>query len=152
MLDRWLMEEDEKHLYGKRSRIVKLLKESPKMQKHVAEAIENKKNGKLTTSGDDEFTAAEDGWELYLSTQHYRYVIDVKEETRTIGTWLWKKEQVRYIATVVVYDTYNFDTLREWNSLGNILNNGAYIAHAFGVGNDYTWYAAYTYTSKWEDR
>ena len=52
-------------------------------------------------------------------------------------------------ATVTVHDTYNFDTYREWNSFGNAMNNLAYSFHGWGGGNDFEWFATYTYSTKW---
>lgn len=119
------------------------------MQAYVNSAIDNYKNGQLTTTGYGEFTSDEDGYELYLSTQHFDYTITVAEETRTVG-FLWLKHQEkRYTATVTVHDVYNFDTFREWNSFGNAMNNLAYAYHLLGGGNDFEWFATYTYSTNW---
>ena len=119
------------------------------MQSYIDTAIGNYKNGQSITSGTGEFTAKEDGYELYLSTQHFSYYITVIEEVRTVGFWFWKHEEVRYTAIVVVNDTYNFDCEREWDSFGNIMNNLAYFYHKNGGGNDFEWYATYSYTTNW---
>ena len=150
-LEEWLTGDGTTQRYSGKARIVKKLKKSKKMKAHIKTAIENYKNGQSTTTGTDEFTAGDDGYELYLSTQHFDYTITVTEETRTAGSLWWKHEEVRYIATVTVHDTYNFDTLREWDGFGNIMNNIAYIYHFLGGGKDFEWYATYTYTTKWED-
>ena len=50
---------------------------------------------------------------------------------------------------VVVNDTYNFDSEIEWDSFGNIMNNFAYFYHKNGGGNDFDWYAIYSYTTNW---
>ena len=150
-LEEWLTGDGTTQRYSGKARIVKKLKKSKKMKAHIKTAIENYKNGQSTTTGTDEFTAGDDGYELYLSTQHFDYTITVTEETRTAGSLWWKHEEVRYIATVTVHDTYNFDTLREWDGFGNIMNNLAYIYHFLGGGKDFEWYATYTYATKWED-
>ena len=149
-LNTWLTGDGSKQNYSEGSSIVKALKKSDKMQEIIDEAISNYKSGERKTTGTGEFTAHKDGWELYLSTQHFDYQIDVVKETRTKGIWFWKHEEERYIAEVVVHDVYNFDSIRPWNSFGNILNNGAFILNVMGVGNDYEWYATYAYTTKWE--
>ena len=150
-LDTWLIGDGSKQYYDEDSDIVKALKKSRKMQSLINNAIDNYRAGIENKSGTGEFTHAEDGWELYLSTQHFSYEITVESETRTIGFWFWKHDEIRYVATVVVYDIYNFDSLRPWDGFGNMLNNGAYILNVFGIGNDYTWYATYTYSTRWED-
>ena len=150
-LETWLTGNEDEQNYSEESRIVKQLKKSKKMQSYIDSAIENYKSGQSTTTGYGEFTAGEDGYELYLSTQHFDYTITVAEETRTVGIWFWKHEETRYTATVTVHDTYNFDTFREWNSFGNTMNNLAYAYHILGGGNDFEWFATYTYSTKWTD-
>ncbi len=147
----WIDGDGTTQYYSENSRMVKLLKKSSKMQKYIYQALENYviKDEKVTR-GTGEFTGSEDGYELYLSTQHFTYCISVTEERRTRGFWFWKHEEVRYTATVTVYDTYDFDEFRDWNSFGSIMNNLAYIYSFFG-GNDYDWYATYTYTTEWTD-
>lgn len=88
---------------------------------------------------------------MYLSTQHFDYTITVEEETRTAGIWWWKHEETRYTATVKVHDIYNFDAFRAWNSFGNTMNNIAYAYHVLGGGNDFEWFATYTYSTEWMD-
>ena len=151
MLNTWLNGDGTDQYYSKKSRIVKQLKKSSKMQAAINTAIENYKAGQSVTFGYGEFTSEEDGWDLYLSTQHFSYTITVEKETRTVGFLWWKHKEERYVATVEVYDRYDFNNLREWNSFGNIMNNLAYIYHIFGGGDDYEWFATYTYTTKWED-
>ena len=150
-LETWLSGDGDTQYYTEKSRISRQLKKSKKMKAFIAEAIANYKSGQSSTNGYGEFTAAEDGYELYLSTQHFTYTITVTAEIRTVGFWWWKHREVQYTATVVVHDTYNFDALREWDSFGNTMNNIAYIYNAFGGGNDYEWYATYTYKEKWVD-
>ena len=68
-----------------------------------------------------------------------------------VGILWWKHEETRYVATVLVYDEYDFDNLREWDGFGNIMNNIAYEYHMLGGGHDYEWSATYTYATKWTD-
>ena len=150
LLDKWVFEDEDEYYFDERSKITKSLKKSKKMETIIQNAIEAAKDGQPVTSGEGEFTASDDGWDLYLSTQHFSYTITVEKQERTIGLFK-KRDQVRYVAVVEVSDTYNFDKIREWNGIGNILNNGAYIAHGFGFGTDYEWSATYTYTTQWED-
>ncbi len=147
----WLIGNGGTRTYFGGSRIVKQLKNSKKMQSFIDLAIENYKNGQTTTTGSGEFKAEEDGYELYLSIQRFDYKINVIEETRTVGFWWWKHKETRYTAIVTVHDKYNFDSFRSWNSFGNIMNNFAYAYHLSGGGNDFDWYAIYTYSTKWTD-
>ena len=149
LLNTWLLDDEEVQYYSKGSRIVKQLKKSKQMQSYIDSAIDNYKEGQSLTIGTGEFKAEEDGYELYLSTQHFDYTISVEEEKRTVGFWLWKHEEKRYTATAIVHDKYNFDAFREWDGFGNIMNNLAYAFSIFGGGNDYDWYANYTYSTKW---
>ena len=149
-LETWLNGNGSIQNYTVKSRIVKKLKKSKKMQSYVGKAIDNYKAGQSITSGYGEFTAAEDGYELYLSTQHFSYTVTIAEESRTTDFWWWKHTEARYTATVVVHDIYNFDKLREWNSFGNVMNNIAFLYNALGGGRDYEWFATYKYSTKWK--
>ena len=145
----WLTGDGEEKVYTEGSRIVKQLKKSSKMQSYIDDAIDNYMEGKSTTTGSGEFTSREDGYELYLSTQHFTYSIEVEEETRTAGFLWWKHDETRYTATVTIHDNYDFDSYREWNSFGNVMNNLAYLYHSLGGGKNYEWSAIYTYSTKW---
>lgn len=99
-----------------------------------------------------EFNASKDGLDLYLSAQHFSYEIVVTKETRAvyhpIFTYLMLGYEERYVATVRAWDIYDFD-LKSWDGFGNILNNMAYIAHQFEIGEDYFWDATYTEATDW---
>jgi hypothetical protein len=58
---------------------------------------------------------------------------------------------VRHKATVVVHDKYNFDEFRDWSSFGSVMNNLAYAYSILIGGNDFDWFAVYTYKTKWTD-
>ena len=150
-LMQWLTGNGSIQYYTKGDRIVKQLENSKKMKSYINCAISNYKNGNPVTIGSGEFTSEEDGYELYLSTQHFDYTISVNQETRTKGFWWWKREQTRYTASITVHDIYNFDSMREENSFGNFMNNLAYKYHSAGGGKDFEWYANYTYSTKWSD-
>ena len=151
-LGAWLFgKKDERH-YSNNSRISRELKKSKTMRSIVDKAIDDYRSGQSTPPGTGELTANEDGYELYLSTQHFSYTVDVATETRSVGFGRWKHEEIRHTATVVVSDIYNFDSLRDWNSFGNIMNNIAYLYHLAGGGNDFAWTATYTYSTKWTDK
>lgn len=147
----WLTGNSGKKSYTKKSRIVKQLQASKKVSSYIDEAIDNYKNGVPLTTGTGEFTAVEDGYELYLSTQHFDYTIAVEEDTRTKGFWWWKHKEKRYTATVEIHDVYNFDEVREWNSFGNVMNNLAIAYDIFVGGYDFDWTATFTYSTKWTD-
>ena len=148
--DKWLNGDGEEENYSKDSRIVKLIKKSKKMKAYIQLAIANFEAGQSVTTGYGEFTREEDGDELYLSTQHFDYTITIVKEFRTVG-FFRPREMMCYRATITVHDTYNFDSLREWEGFGNVMNNLAYIYHVFGGGNDFEWSATYTYSTKWTD-
>ena len=150
LLRQWIDGDGSAQIYGSKSKIVKSLKNSKKVQGYINNAINNfKKTGiAYTNLKYGEFTVKEDGWDLYLSTQHFSYQIHVCCETRLRGVF-WRYRQYRYVATLMIYDEYDFD-LKDWNGLGNVLNNMAYILHVGGsVGNDYKWTAIYVYKTKW---
>lgn len=104
LLYTWLYGDGSHQYFGEKSRIVKRLKKSDKMQRYVNAAIKNYKAGQAFTEGTGEFTASEDGYELYLSTQHFSYSISVERKTRNIGFWIFKRLQEQYCAHVYVYD------------------------------------------------
>jgi len=91
-----------------------------------------------------------DSLDLFLAVRRCNYTIQIIEEKRTTGVWIWEREQTRYSITITVSDRYDF-TSQPWDSVGNYLNNAAWILHDyFDVGKDYQWDATFTYTTKWE--
>ena len=87
-----------------------------------------------------------------MAAQHCNYSITVITETKETGFWFFKKKKTRYVASVTVYDTYDFNEIREWTGLGNILNNGAFLAHEYlDIGADYGWEIYYVYYGDWEN-
>jgi hypothetical protein len=151
LLNQWLNGDGSKQIYKSKSSIVRALKKSAKMNGYIERAINNYKSTGKSHTGllTGEFTRKADGWDLYLSTQHFSYEIFVKRETRTRGFWFWKYKQERYVATVYVYDEYDFDP-KPWKGVGNVMNNIAWILNCGGVGNDYKWTATYTSETKWK--
>ena len=150
-LDKWLWGDGSYEIYDWRSGIVGLLSSNNKIHSLVYKAYKETNSSQNHIEGTGEFTFKEDGPGLYLSTQHFNYYIyDVKKEVRVVNYIFFKKTQVRYTAKVIVYDYYNFDSVREWNSFGNIMNNIAYYMHQYGAGKDYMWYAAYIHATPWE--
>lgn len=149
-LERWLSGDGSDQEFTEQDQVTKKIKKSSQMQSAIDNAIEQYKDGQLPKSGSLHFTPDNGGYELYLGIQHCSYSITVTEETKTTGLWFWKKEKTRYVATVVVSDIYNFDEIRDWNSVGSIANNIAYIYNLLGGGHDYEWTATFTQTTKWE--
>ena len=148
----WLTGNGEDQYFGQWSRMVRVLKKSDTMNSLIESAIDTYiSTGKSFFADTHEFKADSGEDELYLSTQHFKYEITIAQETRTAGILWWKHEEARYTANVTVYDKYNFDKIREWEGFGNIMNNLAYTYHVLGGGNDYDWYATYTYATKWTD-
>ena len=111
---------------------------------------EFEETGNRTLPGSLEFTPEDGGIDLYLSIQHCDYEITVTRETRTRNFLFFKYSQERYIVHVEVWDEYDFD-MKEWNSIGNILNNTATILHRLGVGTDYEWRASFSYVFDWKN-
>ena len=149
-LKNWLLGDGTPKLYSDNSDIAKKLKASAKMKSLIDRAISDYKNGEIMTFDSAEFTAKDDGWDLYLSTQHFKYVITIAEEIRPSAFLRWRHTEKRYCATVMVYDKYNFDQYRKGLTFGNVMNNIAYRYYNAGGGNDYYWYAIYTYYTEWE--
>ena len=149
-LKRWINGDGSKQEFDEQDNVTKKIRESEQMQIAISNAIEQYKSGQTPNPGTLHFTPDDGGNDLYLSIQHCSYSIVVTEETRTTGFWFWKKEQIRYVVIVEVSDIYDFDEIRDWNSVGSIANNMAYIYHLFGGGNDYEWTATFTQTTKWE--
>lgn len=97
------------------------------------------------------------GWDAYLAVGACSYYIDVRRETIWRCDYYFRGDiqfevytEERYVASVIVFDTYNFDE-KPNDSIGNVLNNIARFAHdKGGIGLDYTWQAAYTYCTPWE--
>ena len=152
MLSTWLNGDGSAQFYGEKSKLVKALKKSTIMNEIITSAINNcRKTGTNSFSDSVKFTSS-DSMDLYLSIRRCEYTITIKEEYRTIGFWMWKIHQKRYVATIVLSDFYNFDGIEPWDSFGRICNNGAFILHnVFAVGMDYKWTAKYTYTTVWEN-
>lgn len=145
----WLNGDGSTQYYDGGSNVCSAIKESEKMRGYIDDAISYYKgSGDPVFHGTSEFTHAEDGWDLYLAIQHFDYTITVVEERAPTRLLFRGQEKVRYVVTIQVHDTYDF-TKREWESIGDYLNNGAYYLHNMGVGEDYEWYATYTYTTRW---
>ena len=140
--------------FDKDDTITKRIRNNDFIQSEVDRAFSNYEKGLGDSIGPNtkDFSAGRDGLDLYLSTHNYSYEIKVTTERRTIYhpvfsfLPLWEEE--RYVATVRVWDKYDF-SLNEWKGFGNILNNMAYIIHQFEVGEDYFWDATYTETTNW---
>lgn len=149
-LDRWLTGDGSKQEFTDRDQLTRKIKKSSQMQNAITEAVKQYQDGQMSASGTLNFTPDNGGYELYLGIQHCLYTINVTTETKTTGFWFWKQEKKRYVATVVISDTYDFDEIRDWNSLGSIANNLAYIYHLLGGGHNYEWTATFTQVTKWE--
>ena len=153
LLKTWLTGDGSKKVFTKGTALVKALRKNTQMQNHVNTAISNYKidSTNSTYSGTVHFQPSTDGMDLYLGVQHANVSISVSKETRTTGVWFWKKTQERYVATVTLTDSYDFDNLRTWRTVGSILNNGAFLAHEYmGVGTDYDFSANYICYTSWE--
>ena len=157
LLNQWLNGVEDEVSFAVDSAISKAMHKSKKLKEIAEKALDEfKKTGKSTSSGYGEFTADEDGWNLYLSTQHFYYDVTVRYEYE-IRDEIWSLlfglttpvRYERYVVTIVITDIYNFDNLRDWDGVGNCLNNIAYLAHILGTGHDYTWDVQYTYSTEW---
>jgi hypothetical protein len=154
-LDTWFNGDGTIRFFNDKSNIAKRLKKSKKMKKIINDAIEKyKKTGQKYFDGVGEFTKSEDGADLYLSTQHFTYHITVLQKINIVDVKFGPVFQIydrsiKYTAIVTVQDKYNFDEIRPWQGLGNILNNMAYMLHEGGFGRDYEWFTVYTYETNW---
>ena len=149
-LKRWLGDDGSKVYYDEDSKVSKKLKYSTLMFYAIVAIQQYEETGDRTLSGSLEFTPEDGGIDLYLSIQQCEYEITVTRETRTRNFLFFKYSQERYIVHVEVWDEYDFD-MKEWNSLGNILNNTAAILHCLGVGADYEWRASFSYVFDWKN-
>ena len=104
-------------------------------------------HGSFSTYGAESFNDKD----LSLSIGAARYIMTITKETRTSGFGWWKKEEMRYVATITVFDTYDFTEWRTDNSFGSIMNNIAYIGQIFDVVKPYDWQATFTMSTDWEE-
>lgn len=151
LLDRWLNGKDDVVIFEEDSRIVKLLKKSKKIQSHIEAAIKDYEDGYPHHLGSDEFTLEDDGAELFLAVQHYRYSLETREEFRTIITSEGIRDQKRYTTVVIIDDVYDFDGFREGFTVPNLLNNFAYFYSCMVGAHDYYWAAIYEHTTEWKN-
>ena len=71
-------------------------------------------------------------------------------ETREVGIGKTKQTQSRYIVQIKVSDTYDFNVGNEsGDGIGSWLNNLAYHAHEYGMGNDFYFEVNFTYETQW---
>ena len=153
LLEEWVEGDGSDQNYIDKDEISRKLKNHRKTRDVVDEAIANYKAGvpKENWSHGTLYYGPSDDLDLWLAIRNCEYTIDITEEQRTIGFWLFETEQVRYIITVTVHDVYDF-TEQPWDGVGNYLNNFAMLAHDYlGVGKDYHLYATFTYTTSWEN-
>ena len=149
----WLHGDGTSQHYINNNSLVRKIKRNAKMERLVSDAEEQFKAGVDSgewNHGIVTFTA-DDNLDLYLAARTCSYSISIVTETRTKGHWFWKRDQQKLRVSVTVYDLYDF-TPQKWDSVGNYLNNFAYITHVlFDIGKDYWWYATYTYETPWEN-
>ncbi len=88
---------------------------------------------------------------MWLGIRGVNYELEITEETKETGFWIFKKTKTRYVVDVKVYDTYNFNIGTEkGDGIGSLLNNFGFWLHENNVGTDYYWEANYVYKTKWE--
>ena len=128
------------------SLVSKALKKSRTMKKVIKAMIED---GKTYGSGTVTFGRSE--LDLWLGIRNASYKIEITKQTETKRFLFFKKTKTRYIANVIVFDIYDFNTGNEkGDGIGSILNNIGYWAQENGLGNKYYWEAEYTYETKWK--
>jgi hypothetical protein len=152
LLDTWLEGDGSDQYYDEDSKISRKLKRQKKIKNIYKQALASYQSGesKATWGTGSVYLGEDDSVDLFLAIRNCSYEIEITEKRRTVG-WLIKREQVKYIVTITVSDTYNFDK-QKWDSAGNVLNNIARISHEyFGVGTDYTWKAVVTYETGWKN-
>ena len=146
-LEEWLFGTGEKKEYDEESGLSRKFKRSKKMRSIVDEAYQQfTDTGKLHFDGTCEFTSS-DSLDLYLTAQNVSYTIDFTTEAhmekRLYGFLVIEVQSYYTYARVKISDTYDFD-LKDWNGVGNIMNNIACLSQGiFGIGTDYDWSAEY---------
>ena len=88
--------------------------------------------------------------DLALSVGAARYIMTITREHQTSGFLWWKKEEVRYVATIIISDVYDFTEWRNDSSFGSIMNNLALIGQIVGLVKPYHWSAEVVIRTEWE--
>ena len=143
-----------KQYYGKKSSVSKSLRKSTAMKSefdtHCLDFIQSGKETKQYSGSISTYDVNNKyDYDLSLSVGAASYTMEIKKETRTHGILFWKKEQIRYTATVTVTDIYDFDAWRRDGSFGSVMNNIGLIAQDFDVIKPYEWEATFTMSTEW---
>ena len=148
LLKEWIFGNGEDHYYDDNSIVSKKLRKSKTMEVAIEGAIQKYENNEEYTTGTVYF--GNDEMDLWLGVRRASYELEIEEETRVVGFWIFQKTQTRYVVQVKVYDTYNFNVGNETgDGLGSVLNNWGYWAQENNLGQEYYWEAQYEYTTKW---
>ena len=142
-----------KQLYGSNSSVSKALKKSTAINEAFQANIEDMRQTNQTSAVYPGNISTYDvsnkyDYDLSLSVGKASYTMEIAEETRTRGL-LKKKTETRYVATVTVFDTYDFDELRGNSSLGDILNDIGFILQCADVIAPYEWEATFVICTEW---
>ena len=149
LLSYWIYGNGESLYLNKNSFVTKTIKKSKTMKEIIDSEIRKYEKGSAYGTGNVTFKSNET--DLWLGVRNASYEISITKETKTTGFWFFKKTKTRYIVSVKVYDTYNFNTGDEkGDGIGSWLNNLGYWAQKKEIGKEYYWEANYEYKTKWE--
>ena len=143
-------------IYDEKSKLSKALAKSESLQKEFEENLAHFINsgatefgiyiGTISTYSGETFSDKD----LALSVGKARYSMTIVEELRTSGFLWWKKEEHRYVATITIFDKYDFTEFRTDFSFGSIMNNLAFFGQIGGIVEPYYWEAQVVITTEWE--
>ena len=89
-------------------------------------------------------------FDLSLCVGKAKYDMTISQEKKESGFWIFKKEKVRTVTNVKIYDTYDFDEYRDDTSISNRLNNWGYSQQNKGELTPYDWEVNYTVYGGWK--
>ena len=151
LLNHWLKGDGEDLSFDEDSFVSSEIKNSNIFKEEIEARIADFKNGGPSKLSSKEliFTSAEK--DLWLGIRRANYDIEIEEETKTFTFLGLRFTKTHYVATIRVYDIYNFNRGDEsGDSIGSVLNNIGYSAQEIGMGTEYSWEAFITYETKWD--
>ena len=151
LFEQWLSREGGSVYYDSFTNVSKKISRSRTIKEQVDQAIIGyKERGETNQSGSVTFTSVEP--DLWLGVRNADYKLSITEEKRTVTLLpFWKFTFVRYVATIQVSDTYDFNIGNEQgDGIGSDLNNIGYGMQIVGLGKEYYWSTSFTYYTRWK--
>ena len=91
-------------------------------------------------------------YDASLSAGAAKYTMTIEKRTVKHGIFLGGEEQTYHIATVKMWDYYNFDAEREEKSFGDVMNNIGYdLEKVWHVITPYYWDSEFVMSNQWGD-